>query len=177
MRSTYKVVDPDGIYFVSSTIVEWIPIFTHEKYFRIITDSLNFCRKEKGMKIYFYVIMDNHFHLIVKHQELSNVMRAFKGYTADRILEELEKDNTMWILELLHYYRKKHKSSNYQVWQEGFHPQLISSDKMLAQKVEYLHFNPVKRGFVNKSEDWKYSSANNRNWDGSIIVELDDLEI
>jgi REP-associated tyrosine transposase len=176
MRSTYKVVDPDGVYFVSSTIVEWIPIFMHEKYFRIITDSLNFYHKEKGLKIYFYIIMDNHFHLIVQHPELSNVMRTFKGYTADRILEELEKDKTKWILDLLHYYRKKHKSSSYQVWQEGFHPQLISSDKMLAQKVEYLHFNPVKRGFVNNSDDWKYSSANNRDWNDSVIVELDDLE-
>ncbi len=30
MRSSYKVVEENGIYFVSSTIVEWIPIFTHE---------------------------------------------------------------------------------------------------------------------------------------------------
>ncbi len=176
MRSSYKIVDSDGIYFVSSTIVEWIPIFTQENYFNIITDSLNFCKLKKDLKIYFYVIMDNHFHLIVKHPELSDVMRSLKGFTADKILDELHKDRYKWKLDLLKYYRKKHKSTNYQVWQEGFHPQLINSDEMLAQKVEYLHFNPVKRGFVNNPEDWKYSSANNLNWDGSVIVEMDELD-
>ncbi|MCD4818961.1 MAG: transposase [Candidatus Cloacimonetes bacterium] len=166
MRSSYKVIEKDGFYFVSSTIVEWIPIFTHHKYFKIIIDSLNFCRLEKGLKLYFYVIMDNHFHLIVKHPQLSDIMRSFKGFTADKILEELHKDKSKWKLNLFSFYRKKYKSTNYQVWQEGFHPKLISSDRMLAQKVEYLHNNPVKRGFVNSPEDWKFSSANNRNWDG-----------
>ncbi|MDO9576956.1 MAG: hypothetical protein Q7J16_03645 [Candidatus Cloacimonadales bacterium] len=175
MRSTYRITDPDGWYFVSSTIVEWIPIFTHEKYFKIITDSMNFCKKEKKLSIFYYVIMDNHFHMILKHPELSDVMRSLKGFTADKILEELERDNKKWILDLLHYYRKN-KSTHYQVWQEGFHPQLMNSNEMLAQKVEYLHFNPVKRGFVNNPEDWRYSSANNRDWDGSIIIELDELE-
>ena len=176
MRSSYKVVKANGIYFVSSTIVEWIPIFTNEKYFKIIVDSLNYCKSEKGLKIYFYVVMDNHFHLIVKHPKLSDLMRSLKGFTADRILAELHKDNYKWKLDLFKYYRKKFKSTNYQVWQEGFHPQLISSNKMLVQKVEYLHYNPVKRGFVNNPEDWKFSSANNRNWDGSVIVELDELD-
>ncbi len=176
MRSSYKVVEENGIYFVSSTIVEWIPIFTHEKYFKIIIDSLNYCKSEKKLKMYFYVIMDNHFHLIVKHPKLSDLMRSLKGFTTDRILEQLNEDKNKWKLDLFKYYRKKFKVTNYQVWQEGFHPQLISSNKMLAQKMEYLHYNPVKRGFVNNPEDWKYSSANNRNWDGSLIVELDEIE-
>ena len=175
MRSSYKVVEENGVYFVTSTIVEWIPIFTHEKYFKIIVDSLNYCKREKDLKIYFYVIMDNHIHLIVKHPKLSDLMRSLKGFTADKILEELHEDKNKWKLNLFKYYRKKFKSTNYQVWQEGFHPQLISSNKMLAQKVEYLHYNPVKRGFVNNPEDWKYSSANNRYWDGSLIIELDEM--
>jgi len=176
MRSSYKVVEENGIYFVTSTIVEWIPIFSHGKYFRIIVDSLNYCKSEKDLKIYFYVIMDNHFHLVVKHPKLSDLMRSLKGFTADKTLEELHRDKNKWKLDLFRYYRKKYKSTNYQVWQEGFHPQLISSNKMLAQKVEYLHYNPVKRGFVNNPEDWKYSSANNRYWDGSPIIELDEIE-
>ena len=90
MRSSYKVTEKNGIYFVSSTIVEWIPIFTHEKYFKIIVDSLNYCKNEKGLKIYFYVIMNNHFHLIVKHPKLSDLMRSLKGFTAVKILEELQ---------------------------------------------------------------------------------------
>ena len=101
MRSSYKIVDKDGIYFVSSTIIEWISVFTHEKYFRILTDSLNFCRMEKDMKIYYYVILDNHYHLIVSHPKLSDVMRSLKGFTADRILDELKNDKCKWKLDLM----------------------------------------------------------------------------
>ena len=54
---------------------------------------------------------------------------------------------------------------------------MISSVEMLNQKVEYIHYNPVKRGVVNKPEHWKYSSANNKNWDGSIIIELDEVVV
>jgi hypothetical protein len=39
------------------------------------------------------------------------------------------------------------------------HPQSISSDEMMRQKLEYLHNNPVKRGFVASPEHWCYSSA------------------
>jgi len=92
MRSSYKIVDNEGIYFVSSTIIEWISVFTQEKYFKILTDSLNFCRIEKDMKISYYVILDNHFHLIVSHPKLSDVMRSLKGFTADIILDELKND-------------------------------------------------------------------------------------
>ena len=149
MKSSYKVVDLSGIYFVSSTIIEWIPIFTSEKYFRIIINSLNFCKTEKDLKLFYYVIMDNHFHLIVSHPKLSDVMRSLKGYTADRILDELKNDNYKWKYDLMKFYKKKHKITNYQIWQEGFHPQMISSVEMLNQKIEYVHYNPVKRGFVN----------------------------
>ena len=177
MRSSYKIIDNDGIYFVSSTIIEWIPVFTHEKYFKILTDSLNFCRTEKDLKIYYYVILDNHFHLIVSHSKLSDIMRSVKGFTADIILDELKNDKYKWKLDLMKFYKKKHKQTTFQVWQEGFHPQMISSVEMLNQKVEYIHYNPVKRGFVNKPEHWKYSSAKNKNWDGSIIIELDEVEV
>ena len=177
MRSSYKIVDNEGIYFVSSTIIEWISVFTQEKYFKILTDSLNFCRIEKDMKIYYYVILDNHFHLIVSHPKLSDVMRSLKGFTADIILDELKNDKCKCKLDLMKYYKKQHKQTTFQVWQEGFHPQMISSVEMLNQKVEYIHYNPIKRGFVNKPEHWKYSSVNNKNWDGSIIIKLDEVEI
>jgi hypothetical protein len=47
------------------------------------------------------------------------------------------------------------------VWQEGYHPQMITREDVFKQKVEYIHNNPVKRGFVEEVEHWIYSSANN----------------
>ena len=84
MRSRYKIVEPDGLYFLTCTIVDWIPVFQSHPYFDIITNSLTFCRANKGMRLYAYVIMENHLHLIAGAPDLSGVIRAFKGFTARR---------------------------------------------------------------------------------------------
>ena len=60
----------------------------------------------------------------------------------------------------LAFYKKAHKSDrDYQFWQEGIHPELIQTDEMMKQKINYIHNNPVKRGYVDKAEHWRYSSA------------------
>ncbi len=58
------------------------------------------------------------------------------------------------------FYKKAHKSDRaYQFWQEGVHPELIQDDSMMKQKIDYIHHNPVKRGYVEQAEHWRYSSA------------------
>jgi hypothetical protein len=76
------------------------------------------------------------------------------------------------ILQQFHFYKKNHKHDReHQVWEEGSHPQLLQNHAMLLQKLEYIHFNPVKRGYVDKPEHWRYSSARNyANLEGLIDV-------
>ena len=98
-----------------------------------------------------------------------------------KILDEIGQINTKmdkkeWLLNQLAFYKKKHKTaSTFQVWQEGFHPQLLFDDEVLAQKVDYIHFNPVKRGFVESPEYWRYSSARNYLKEDHSIIEIDSL--
>jgi putative transposase len=160
MRSRYRYVEDDAPYFLTATIIEWIPIFTHQKYFEIITRSLQFCRKNKNLKIHAYVILDNHLHLLVSGKNLSNIIRDFKSFTAQEIIATLQKSKKTWILQELAFFKRKHKENDkYQIWQEGSHPQMITSDAMLYQKIDYIHFNPVQRGLVREPEYWTYSSA------------------
>lgn len=58
------------------------------------------------------------------------------------------------------FYKKAHKkNTTYQLWQEGIQPKLIQDDKTMIQKIEYIHNNPVKRGYVDDGVHWRYSSA------------------
>ena len=160
MRSRYSIIDSEGIYFLTSTIVQWIPLFTSRDAFDIVIDSLEFCRKEKGLRVYAYVIMENHLHLVAEAPELSKVIQSFKRHTARALIQDLMEKRKEWVLNQLAYYKQKHKTeSDYQVWQEGVHPQLILDDAMLRQKVDYIHANPVRRGYVDVAEHWRYSSA------------------
>ena len=160
MRSRYKFLEKDGIYFVTSTILEWIPVFISESYFKIIIDSLEFCREKKKMKLHVYVIIENHVHLIVSGENLNDTLKSFKMFTAKEIILQLEKDKKDWLLRQLEFFKlRSKKNSIHQIWQEGLHPELVNSEEIFIQKAEYLHENPVRRGFVTKPENWKYSSA------------------
>jgi REP element-mobilizing transposase RayT len=177
MRTRYKIIDTDRIYFITATIIEWLPVFTRKPYFEVLTGSLNYSRTTKGLKIYAYVVMDNHFHLICRGDELGKIIKEIKSFTAREIIKLAEQDGKAWLLNQLSYYRLKHKvDSIHQVWQEGNHPKQISSEEMLRQKIEYLHHNPVRAGLADKPEDWPYSSA--RNWAGLPgMLEIDQLEV
>jgi len=98
-------------------------------------------------------------------------MRDFKHFTSTKIAETLFSDNNHLFL---HVFRKaaegRAKKQEYKVWQDEYHPVAITSEKWFIQKMEYMHDNPVRKGFVEKPEYWKYSSA--RNWlldDDSLI--------
>ncbi|SDW05535.1 hypothetical protein SAMN05421783_101240 [Thiocapsa roseopersicina] len=69
-------------------------------------------------------------------------------------------------LSLLVWHRAPHKRDlEHQVWQEGSHTEQIADTTMMRQKLEYIHNNPVKRGYVDDPLCWRYSSA--RNYEGS----------
>ncbi|MBJ6751024.1 REP-associated tyrosine transposase [Geomonas anaerohicana] len=173
MRSRYKASDVSCPYFVTSTIVEWIPLFTSTRYCSIVTDSLCFCRERKGLQLHAYVIMDNHVHLIVTAPNATVFMRDFKSFTGKKIIEFLEADKKNWLLGRLEFFKKEYKTeSQHQVWQEGFHPQVIFSEEMYRQKLDYVHSNPVRRGIISSPEHWVYSSASNY-FQGAGIIDVD----
>jgi hypothetical protein len=89
-------------------------------------------------------------------------MTSFKSYTAGQIIDYLKDKDAYRVLEQLAWQKKRHKKDReYQLWQEGSHPQLIQGEQMMRQKIAYIHDNPVKRGYVDDPTHWRYSSARN----------------
>jgi REP element-mobilizing transposase RayT len=160
----YSVFDQHGLYFITSTITEWHSIFTYPEAFQIMLNSWDFCRREKGFLIHYYVIMPNHWHMIVSSQKdrLSDILRDMKRHTSRQLSDFLREG---WVKTPLNEFamhaRLDQRGNDFKVYQEGFHPIELSSEKMLAQKADYIHHNPVKKGFVLYPEDWLYSSARN----------------
>jgi hypothetical protein len=92
-------------------------------------------------------------------------------YTAKNLIRYLDKNRVKTILEQLAFYKKAHKTDRaYQFWQEGVHPEFIQNEEMMRQKIEYIHRNPVERGYVDNPEHWRYSSARNyQGMDGLLL--------
>jgi REP element-mobilizing transposase RayT len=159
-RSRYRIFDTEYPHFLTSTIVGWLPVFSLPEAVAIVFDSWRFLQRERGLEIYGYVILENHLHLIAAAPDLNNAIKSFKMYTARRILDLLEARGVTIFLGQLRALKLAHKSeSEYQLWQDGSHPEQINGQPMMEQKLEYVHMNPVKRGYVDQPEHWRYSSA------------------
>jgi putative transposase len=147
---------------VTGTIVQWLPLFANPEVVQIILDSLSFMQKQSRLIIYAYVIMENHLHMIVSSTALSKELGDFKSFTARRIIDYFINKETMHVMKALSDGKQLHKKDrDYQFWQEGSHPQQIQTREMMIQKIEYIHNNPVRRGYVEDPVYWKYSSAGN----------------
>ncbi|MGV8835921.1 REP-associated tyrosine transposase [Cellvibrio sp.] len=160
-RSRYLITDPTAPHFLTFTVLHWIPIFTRPDTVNIVLDSFRFLQKE-NLKIYAWVILENHLHLIAQSDNLPRDIQRFKSFTARELLNYLQQHNVKRLLDQFSFYKKAHKTeSQHQFWQEGVHPELIQNPEIMRQKVEYIHANPVKRGYVDFAEHWRYSSARN----------------
>ena len=161
-RSRYKIHDQQAPHFLTCTINNWIPIFTRPSTVQVIIDALAYRQSQRSLKIYAYVILENHIHLIVQSANLQKEISSFKSWTAKQLLLVLQEQGATHVLKQLAFYKKAHKQDRqYQVWEEGSHPQQVQCEAILLQKLEYIHHNPVKRGYVDLAEHWRYSSARN----------------
>jgi REP element-mobilizing transposase RayT len=174
-RSRYKIHEPTHPHFVTCTVLHWLPLFTRQESVSIILDSLKFLQEKDALKLYAYVVLENHLHMVVSSNDLHKSMESFKKYTAKQLLELLRKNNAKTILDQLAFYKKAHhKEKTYQVWEEGYQPKLIQGEVMMKIKIDYIHNNPVKRGYVDEAVHWRYSSA--RDYDGiSGLIEIERL--
>ena len=150
-RSRYKIYDSSLPHFLTMTVVDWLPIFANPDVAEIIIKSLSYMQKEKHAKLYAYVLMENHLHCIIQSDTLIKTIKEFKSYTARTIIDYYLKRKNIVLLHKLKQNKLRHKiESEYQLWQEGSHPEEITTDKMMRQKVEYIHNNPIRRGYVDE---------------------------
>jgi len=178
--SRWKIIPGVNFYFITTTIVEWQNVFVLLPMFEIIIESLRYCVAYKGLHLHAYVIMPNHAHYIVTAEpagHLSNIIRDFNRHTSQCITEILEERRQTGVLDIFHHSAMEEGRGNkYKVWQEGFHPIGIDTAKFFQEKLEYLHNNPVRKGFVEEPEQWRYSSARNYLLDDHSIITVEYLE-
>ncbi len=111
--------------------------------------------------------MTNHLHLVISAKEegnLSDILRDFKKHTAKTILEDLQTNSKesrrKWMLWMFKQAGSKNPNNMaYQFWRQDNRPMEITSNEFFHQKMEYMHFNPVKEGFCYQPYEYPYSSA------------------
>ncbi len=161
-RSRYWFGEPEQPHFLTATVLEWLPVFTRQETVDILFDSWIYLQEQQGLRLYGFVVLENHLHVVAQSNNLPATWTKFKSYTARRIIDYLLRHRLeMFLKHMRSGFKAQRNDRTYQFWQEGSHPQMIEGREMLVQKVEYIHQNPVKRGYVDKPEHWRWSSAGN----------------
>jgi REP element-mobilizing transposase RayT len=162
MRDRWKFYESRYPYFMTCTVVGWLPVFTRPTVVQIIADSWKYLQAKRGVTIYAYVVMENHLHWIAQMPDPGKDAGDFKSFTARTIIDHLIDKREAGLIDQLAYHKDRGKTDRpYQFWQEGSHPVGLETESMVRQKVEYIHDNPVRRGYVNDPAHWRYSSARN----------------
>jgi REP element-mobilizing transposase RayT len=129
-----------------------------DKYKDELIKALQFLVQQKRIRVYAFVIMHNHMHMIwqpLPGQTLQTIQHSFLKHTAQQIKIDLQKTDTA----LLQQFKVAAKDRAYQFWERNSLSIELRTAKVFSQKLEYIHNNPVKAGLCILPQDYYYSSA------------------
>lgn len=127
----------DNTFFVSAALKDRCPLFADEHAAKIVLGSWQFFRRRGEIDLYGFVVMPDHVHLILRvfpPLTVSAFMRRFKDYVA-------------------------HALARGPIWDKGYWSEIMTSESMLIEKLEYIHANPVRRRLTENMADYPWSSA------------------
>ena len=88
-------------------------------------------------------------------QTLQTIQHSFLKHTAQQFKADLQQNDST----LLQQFKVNAKDRRYQFWERNSLSIELRSSKVFNQKLEYIHYNPVKAGLCAFPEDYYYSSA------------------
>lgn len=160
MSRKYKFHNPEGVYFVSFAVQGWTDVFTRNEYKNILVENLKYCQENKSLEIFAWCIMTNHVHLILRAGGeilLQDILRDYKKFTSKAIIKAIEENfqesRKEWLLQQFK------TDEGIRFWRGDNKPVELWSNKVIDQKIDYIHNNPVEEGLVFRPEDYVYSSA------------------
>jgi putative transposase len=124
-------------------------------------------RQRYGFVVLGYVVMPEHFHLLVSEPEKADpsvVMQALKLGFARRVLPTRVS-------------RHGHQTEPAHVWQRRFCDYNVRSQRKRVEKLRYIHRNPVRRGLVEKPKQWRWSSFRDYAYGESGPVRVNDWTV
>jgi len=137
-----RVSLPGVCYFITTDVERGCPPIPFPEGAELVIECWRWLRDHRRTWNGGYVVMDDHVHFLMLLREgftLPRVLDSFKTYTATRINQILGRKGIFW--------------------QEGYYDHAIRDESDFWACLNYMHNNPVRRGWVERPEDYAYSTA------------------
>jgi len=151
-----------------------LPLFGNDRIKDAFVDQIQFAREQTGFHLLAWVVMPEHVHLLIwprlPEYPVSKVAWIIKRDLAQRVIERWRELDASILKEL------EARKNQTRFWQRGGgYDRNIHSFDELNEKIRYIHQNPVRRGLVDRPQDWAWSSA--RWYDGQRegVLKIDEL--
>jgi putative transposase len=173
-------IDTNSTYFLTTTVVDWIDVFTRKELAMVIVDDLNYCCQNKGLQIYAWCLMPRILHnSFIKRRAYTPIgyHAHFKKFTSKKVVDQIQnihESRKEWMLNCFEFAgRFNPKIKEYKFWQDCLYPIQLSGNEFTDQKVNYIHQNPVTAGIVYRAEDYVWSSATAYAGELPALIEVD----
>jgi putative transposase len=162
----YRIANQFELHFVTLTVVQWVDVFSRKIYRDVFLENIKHCQREKGLSVHSWCLMSNHAHFIFSSTKdpLSNILRDLKKFSCVQIVKAIENNEKEsrreWMLNIFNEQGQiNSRNKIFQFWQHQNCPKELFSPTFTAQKILYIHENPVRAGIVSRAEHYVYSSA------------------
>jgi len=162
--------------FITMSCYRRYRLFNHIRLYKIFLRHLESFRIKNETSVLGYVVMPNHVHLVLyPHIELKMgiAMGKLKSLSAYEIISDWKRENNE-VLEKLRVMRGNKES--YAFWQLRCYDHNCRSPKIVREKINYCHNNPVRAGLVKEPEEWRWSSYNCYWSNREEIVRVDKID-
>jgi putative transposase len=154
MSRIVRRIHQAGVYFITTHTWQWRGIFRSEAVANIVVEQLASCRDRGFYQLHEFVLMPDHLHVLLTPGETTSLEKA---------VQMLKGGSARLIGQALHF--------RWPVWQPGFHDRWIRDSREFFGCQDYIRANPVKARFVDKSNEFRWSSAS-----GSVRLDLSKFE-
>ena len=146
-----------GVEFFTATCLNWQHLLDRNDHKQILIDSLKFMVMENRIWLYGFVIMPNHIHLLWRRQDAwieRSTEQIFLKFTAQQIKFRILYNYPDELLS----YQSTQRDRKYQFWERRPYKATMYNRKIACQKLNYMHYNPVKARLCEVPENYWFSS-------------------
>jgi putative transposase len=135
---------PNAVVFITAVTNNRIPYLRAEADLALFWQTLRFVQEIHPFNLLAHVTLDQHFHWLLWVRDPNGDFST--------VLHSLKRNFT------INFKRAHGIASSFQLWQDRFWDHVIRNTRDLERHFDYIHYNPVKHGYVKRPEDWAQST-------------------
>jgi putative transposase len=154
--------DPGDVHELTFSCYQRRPLLTNDTWRAELSHSIDLAGEEFQMRLAAFVFMPEHLHLLVvptDHEPsisgyLARIKQPFTKWVKQQLIQAKSP-----LVDRLTVQERPGKTC-FRFWQEGpGYDRNLSTPAAVEAAIVYIHMNPVRRGFVKKAIEWRWSSA------------------